>query len=466
MVDNDIYDSKGKYEKALSELSVYALPPDERPVRLGANGKPFFRGKSEYWCKHPNNTEYFKRLAKHWESKDLSFVRRLRLFQSMRLICHATEKDLSQLGREDIDTIVAFMHTRYNAVKSKQDFVRDIKTLWKILFPERDPTGRIEDAVVPYAVRHLSGKMDKSKEKRKQDKLTQDEIEKILTYFSNDPVTQLFVALSFESLGRPQEMLYTRIRDVELYDNYAKIWISEHGKEGTGFLQCIESYPTLIKWLEVHPFRKDPKAYLFIHLGNKNNGSQLTPFSVNKRVKTACARLNISKPITCYSLKRNGVTYRRLRGDSDAEIQHAARWTSTDQLKTYDLSEADESLKIALAKKGLLKDSKYADAQQLKTKNCMFCDTWNDSVSDLCVKCKRPLDRQKIIKEAQERETLLDDLKREVEHIKGGAKSHLRAEEALVQFMQIPQIRRLFKTIYTLESRISKLEKPRNLTKV
>ncbi len=39
--------------------------------------------------------------------------------------------------------------------------------------------------------------------------------------------------------------------DVELHDNYAKVYLSEHGKEGVhGFLRCIDSFPYLVRWLE------------------------------------------------------------------------------------------------------------------------------------------------------------------------------------------------------------------------
>ena len=76
-----------------------------------------------------------------------------------------------------------------------------------------------------------------------------------------------------------------------------------------------------------------------------NRCKQMKPKNVNKMIRKACKDLQIDKPITCYSLKRNGVTMRRLRGESDVEIQHAARWTSTKQLKTYDLSSQDEAFK-------------------------------------------------------------------------------------------------------------------------
>lgn len=77
------------------------------------------------------------------------------------------------------------------------------------------------------------------------DKLTFFEFERIVSYFSRDPIMQCYLMLAMESLGRPQEILFTKLKDVEICDNYAKVNISEHGKEGCGLLQCIDSYPYL-----------------------------------------------------------------------------------------------------------------------------------------------------------------------------------------------------------------------------
>ena len=63
--------------------------------------------------------------------------------------------------------------------------------------------------------------------------------------FSNDPRMQFYLTLSLESL-EDKEILYTKVKDVELYDNYVKIWISEHGKKEQDFCKCIDSYPILL----------------------------------------------------------------------------------------------------------------------------------------------------------------------------------------------------------------------------
>lgn len=454
MAENDIYNNKKKYENFKQNLELFALEPSQRPNNIG-NGN--FKHKGKYYCKNKENLAYFKSLFEAFEAKDISYVRRNRLLMSMRLICHATDKNLKGLDRDEINKVVSFMHTAYKSPKSKSDFIIDIKHMWKILFPERDERGRIDDTLVPYSVRHLSPKIDKSKEKRRYDKLTFEEFENVVNFFANDARMQFYLTLSLESLGRPQEILYTKIKDVELYDNYAKIWISEHGKEGIGFLQCIDSFPYLAKWLEKHPFKNDKDSFLFVNLSDREFGQQLKPKNINNKLKTACKYLKIDKPITAYSLKRNGVTFRRLKGDSDLEIQHAARWTSTKQLKTYDMSHQEEALKIELVKRGIIQDKKYKDLQP-KVKECLFCNAKHGFTAEICDNCKRPLDRNKLREQEQKKEIDYVNVKRELETIKEKMTKNTKYAFALNNFIQIPEIQKLFKVVYKLQEEVKELK--------
>ena len=384
MADNDIYNNEKKYINFLANLE-----------KLLTKDKSNYHRK--YYCKNPVNLQYFKRMAKLFDRKDNSFIRRLRLFRTLLIVVHVCKKDLVLCDREDIDEILAFSHSVNKSSKSKEDFIKDVKYIWKSLFPEKDEKDRIDETITPYVIRHLSPKIEKSKEKLRNDRLTWEEFEKLLNYFNNDSKMQAFLTISLESLSRPQEILYTRIKDVEISDNYAKIIISEHGKEGTKFLQCIDSYPYLTKWLNEHPLKKDKNSFLFIGYDKRDVSKQLNPNNINERIRNALKTLGIDKAATCYSIKRNGVTFARLRGDSDISIQHRAGWTSTRQLRTYDLSDQEDSFKMELVKRGLVKDTeKKFPKLEIQSKECLFCNCKNKFTDDFCSNCKRPLDREQI----------------------------------------------------------------------
>lgn len=434
MAEDDIYGSKGRFENMRNNLEKLCIPPEDRLLKKG-----------KYFCKNKENLAYFEKIFRSFDAKDTSFIRRLRLSKTLLFITHFTEKNLKDVERDDVEIIFGEMHRVCKSPKSKSDFVKDIKFIWKIILPELDKFGRPDETLVPYVVRHLSAKIDKSREKMRNDKFTLEEFENILNFHAEDLSFQAFVTLSLEAIGRPQETLYRKVGDVELNDSYAQINLSDHGKEGVGILQCIDSYPNLIKWLDVHPFKNDKNAYLFLN----NFNDQLTPDAVNKKLKKACKALGINKNITCYSIKRNGVTFRRLKGESDMDIQHAARWTSTKQLKTYDMSTQQDAFKQQLIKKGIISaDKESLKKYQPENKKCMYCETLNISTAMVCSNCKRILDRKKLA----ELEGLKDDeikkLTIEIDDLKKQIEKRKPYEEMMNQFFQKKEAQDMFEGFF------------------
>jgi integrase len=439
MAENDIYDNQNKYKRF--------------KVNLGRlTQKPNPHSKRKYFCKNPINLQYFENLFLILEAKDISYIRRMRVLQTLKLIAFATNEDLSCLNRMGVNKIVSFMHTVYTSSKSKSDFIKDMKYIWKCLFPDKDEKGREDETIVPYVVRHLSPSIDKSKEKLRNDRLTFDEYQKIVDYFSKDIRIQSYITLAYESLGRPQEILYIKIRDIEFQDNYAKLYISEHGKEGCGFLLCIDSYPFLIKWLEIHPFKNNPDAFLFITNTKPSSSRQLTPYTINMHLRKACGSLAIKKRITCYSLKRNGVTFRKARGESDVEIQHVARWKSTKQLATYDYTNQEDMLKKQLMRKGLIKQNINQERLSPETRKCGFCNANNGFNDIFCKSCKRPLDRAKIIESASHFDKF-KKLQRDLLEMKTELESRAKYDDILIQLLSDPTVKSKYKEFRNVAQR-------------
>lgn len=399
MATNDIYNSKLKYENFKNNLDKLLLKPEER------NSK---RYAGKYYCKNKGNLRNYKKLFTVFDTRDLSYIRRIRLLNSFRLITYAMSKDLAKCNRDDINEIIAFMHKTYPSPKTKQDFIKDIKLFWKWLFPEKDSKGRIDDTSFPYVVRHLSTRIDRSKEVSRNDRLTIEEIEKLFDYFSNDIQMEAYLRVSFESLIRPQELLYVKLKDIEVNDEHIKIHISEHGKEGIGWSFIVDSRKFLLDWINKHPYKNNNNSFLFICESNRYKGQQLKPHLINRKLRKVLKILNIDKELTCYSLKRNGVTYLRAIGIDDLIIQRQARWTSSRQLKVYDKTTSEDALHLYLVKKGIVKDENLTKLSPLN-RQCHFCTAVNPSTNRFCDNCKRSLDIKEIISQFDPK--LLDEQK-------------------------------------------------------
>ena len=69
-------------------------------------------------------------------------------------------------------------------------------------------SSRLDETIVPYTVRHLSRVVDKSKEKRRNDRLTWEEFQKMLNFFNSDKRVQAYLMLALEPRNTTGSTLY------------------------------------------------------------------------------------------------------------------------------------------------------------------------------------------------------------------------------------------------------------------
>lgn len=402
---DDIYDSKDKYIKIRSNLEKYLEKP---------KGKKKGLGKRKYSITNPANLKYFYILLARKDSQGISYINRIKYFNYLLKICHYSEKDLAELTREDVDQIVSQLKSNIKTANELRNTITYIQHIAKIIIPDKDAQGRIDETITPYAFRHLKSSVDKSRNKKKEIPSLQD-MQKVIQFFRQDIRTQAFIALAYESDVRPQELCYCKVKDFKKFDNYAKIYVSEHGKEGTKFLECLDSFPYVIKWYNEHPLREDPNAWLFVNLGDRNRHDQLKPHTINKHLRHACIKLGIPH-MTCYDIKRAGITHQKLRGDSSEVIAHRAG-ISVERIKTYDYSKHEQSFKLHMIKTGRMKPEDVPEELKPflpKNKRCGYCETNNGFADKICSTCKRPLFRDDIMAEEKRKEEEFNSLQKQI----------------------------------------------------
>jgi hypothetical protein len=70
MAENDIYNSKGKYETFVKNLDLLTIQSDKTDHRR------------KYYCKNKINLNYYKILFKKFEAKDLSYLMKTNLYRN------------------------------------------------------------------------------------------------------------------------------------------------------------------------------------------------------------------------------------------------------------------------------------------------------------------------------------------------------------------------------------------------
>jgi integrase len=411
MARNDAYNNKDKYEKTKANIKDFLLTPKERVSKSlteekRLKGHKAFRNDT-YYCKNPANLKYFQVLFDRFEAKDLSYIRRIRVINSFKLICHATDKELSSMNQREIDKVVAFMHTRYNSVAGKKDFIKNLKCIWRILFPEIDSKERPDSTIVPYAVRHLkSTDVHKSQEVARE-MVTPADINKIFTYFSNRPQDHCFLTLLYDAFLRPQEALYLRIKDIEIQDKVVLVHVRHHGKEGTGMTWVEGGYLPVINWYDIHPYRSEGDQPFFFP-GSNNTKDKYSLTTLKRRLKICCKEMNIKKRVTLYDFNRAGITHALVRGVPPTVIQKKRRWSNLKQLKNYDYTQTKDIMRSEMIRLGLIEpENKIEEMNAPLHKDCVFCNKRNNRLVENCVNCKRPLDRKKIEQKMQQQENIL-----------------------------------------------------------
>lgn len=415
-IPNDIYNSKLKYDKLLKYLKSFHIKPNERLKLEGFNQK----NVGKYYCRNKANMKYINKLTLHFDNIRISYINRIKRLQYFKQILFYTDKDLADIEKnDDRDEINSIMRQvgKNLSDKSLTYFKQEFKVIWKTLFPVKDEKGRLNEDETPWVVKHLKKNEDPSRKRKREDYLEIDEYLNVIDALSDDKRIQLFCALIYESLGRPQELLYRKIKDVHLEENYGWIDISSHGKEGIGILRCVDSYSYLIEYLNNHPQRNNPEAWLF-YIKKAGRYEQMKPHSINKKLRETCKKIGLNKPITCYSFKRNGVTHLRLRGEADKDIQSRARWKTTEQLHTYDISDQKIAFRAELVRKGIIKPESEAEKIDAPTtKPCAFCNTINPLNNKICSSCKRLLWREDIENEEKKKQERIERLEQQLKSI-------------------------------------------------
>src|SRR3989344_3788324 len=110
MAEDDIYGNKARYGQFVEFLDERIVSEEEWRTRKTR--------KHSYRIANPANLAHFKRLAKVFEANDLSYIHRLRQFQHLLVAAHCCEKEFKDCTRDDVNEMVAFMHSRYASAKS------------------------------------------------------------------------------------------------------------------------------------------------------------------------------------------------------------------------------------------------------------------------------------------------------------------------------------------------------------
>lgn len=292
------------------------------------------------------------------------------------------EQSLKDLTKEQIIEFCNYLNNDESLSERRRMALKSlIKRFQKFLSGNED---------YPDNVRWIQGKqlidMRKYRVKTRQDLPTEAEKIKILRACDNPQDKCLFEML-METGERPRELLMTQIKDCDITKDGVFININEDTKTGQRTIPAINCRQSLIEWLNVHPYRDNPEAWLFINQKSAKRMKQVGYLALRRRFRTILERAGIKRKITLYFFRHASYTGKADAGfsESDIKLYHGLKQNSR-VLDTY----------IHRDPRGLMDRMKEMNGQpvkkkkhitEIKIKVCPNCKTENSISNTRCKEC-------------------------------------------------------------------------------
>lgn len=314
----------------------------------------------------------------------------------LKAFTNSVNKEFNKVTREDVDSYLSTLGSDYTYNSA-------------IIMLKRFFNGRKDLKLNDLKLRMIDLQISPS------ELLTPEEVVKLANAMGSQ-MLKAFVLTVFESCARVNEVLTLRIGDIEF--DFIK---DSKGKEGLlARLSFNRSKGKVLKqpvvmsmfalelkgWLESHPHKNNPQAYLFYSEKYAEDGSKpLTHDSVYARFRRAARRTGITKRTNPHWLRHSMLSYLSNRLNYNEQLlMWRAGWKNTTMAKRYIHSGAELENNAYLQKLGYTVEKK--EIEPIKPKPCFHCHNLNPYTNDKCDSCGMPLDSQEYARELEKRQFL------------------------------------------------------------
>lgn len=358
-----------------------------------------------YWVARINGTAEFSDEVKeelhgffnYCSSRGLSTERMLVYVHRLYPLAKMLGKPFKQATKTDIEGIVA-------QIQQREDISDATKGIYRVTLKKFYKWLEGNDEFYPEKVRWIKSRAG-SKKMLPEDLLTKEDVEKMMDASENSRDKALLAVL-YESGCRIGEIASLQIKNIS-FDQYGATLIVS-GKTGMRRVRIISSVHYLTIWLEQHPGKQNPDAYLWIKL-TRHKGNPMDYSTIRTQVSKLADKADIKKRANLHGFRHSRATELAKMGLNEAQMSAHLGWVpSTKMAATYiHLSGADVDNAL-LSAYGI----KTQDEQSMKPK-CPRCFRVNDATLKFCGACGMPLN----LRAAVEMENKNEQFKQKIEDV-------------------------------------------------
>jgi integrase len=323
-------------------------------------------------------------------AEGLSIARILKHLTELKLLADMAGNDFKNIDRQSMMNLVGHIERMKRAERTKQDYKKLIRKFFKWM--------NKGDLVEWIKISR------KDSRKLPEDMLSEEEIEKMINACEH-PRDKAMIACLYESGTRISELGDIKIKHVK-FDQYGAVLIVD-GKTGMRRVRIIFSSPYLATWLENHPFRDNPEAFVWVGIGTVGRNVPLQYGAIRMHLKRIAEKAGIKKRIHPHLFRHSRSTH-LAKHLTEAQMKQYLGWVQGSSMAAIYVHLSGRDVDDALLKMhGIVTDEKKDI--QMSPKKCTRCNVMNSPTTKFCSKCGLALDIKAALEiEEKSSETTMD----------------------------------------------------------
>ncbi len=356
----------------------------------------------------PDNAKLILEYDKEMTRQSISIAARRIHLRALLNLTRMLKKDWKDVTKKDVEDLVFQIMETYSDERGQETWSTfDLKKVLKIFFRWYKLGSRsFKDVGDPPETKQVKLKHVRDSLSR-EDLITDDDLKNILKACGENQRDRAFIDCHSEAGTRPTEILSLQIKHVK-FDKYGAL-LHVDGKTGSRPIRIIRSVPNLSRWLDVHPFKDNSNAPLWIALKKEKFGKPLSYRSATKMVQSRSKIAGITKKINL-KLFRHSEATETAKFMTESQLRKRHGWSSNSKMPDRYVHIVNSDVDEALFEHYGIKKHKNTDKKTPQF--CLICKNANSYDATICSQCGKPLDLETAIEveaKDKEKQQMLED---------------------------------------------------------
>jgi len=244
----------------------------------------------------------------------------------------------------------------------------------------------------------------KDRELNKNELITRDDLEKILSV--SKIKHKCLVMVNYEGALRSGELVNIRYRDIQFKGGYANLYI-QTSKTNKRNIPLIEAIPYLHEYFSIKNFKPDDKIFPYVSMGVNN----VYLYTI-KKVKDIFP--DFEKKLYPHLLRHSRLT--ELANNkmlNEAQIRKFAGWSPGSAMPKIYFHLNDNDIINTMTEGEVIRPK----PKKFKPKICDICNSENNLQNVFCWKCGNVFDKQKIITEKIGEQDRIEEMSKKIDKL-------------------------------------------------